>query len=79
MQLFAVATGFSMIGIFCRYILPGRTLFGKTLFSNVYQEVMAMVKSEMDSHGNYSLITDMWTSSVSDGYMSLTVPFITDN
>ena len=59
-----------------RYNMPDRKHFSHVQLPRMYEECRAKVKEELQHVEYYALTTDLWTSRVTQPYMSLTVHFI---
>ena len=60
-----------------RYELPCRTYFSGTETDQIYNELYTIIQSELGGAEYFAGTTDMWTSRITDPYMSFTIHFIT--
>lgn len=59
-----------------RYVVPSRKYFTRVELPRLYAETRAKVEKEIRDVCFYALTTDLWTSRVTQPYMSLTIHFI---
>lgn len=59
-----------------RYRLPKRGYFSKTVIPRLYSETKACIKAELNGVVYFAATTDMWTSRITEPYMSFTVHYI---
>lgn len=59
-----------------RYILPDRKYFSQTAIPGMYNEMRNEVQIMISECHHFSLTTDMWTSTDTKPYMSLTIHFL---
>lgn len=61
-----------------RIKLPGRTTFTTKWLPSLYDEAKGKLKMELEKAKYVSLTTDGWSSRTQDGYLTVTVHFVTD-
>jgi hypothetical protein len=62
-----------------RYKIPSRRHFADKVVPDLYNEVVTSVTARLKQANYFALTTDMWTSSVMESYMSLTIHFVNDD
>lgn len=62
-----------------RYKIPDRKHFSDVQLPRKYEECRAKVKEELEHVKYYALTTDLWSSRVTQPYMSLTIHFINND
>ena len=66
-----------------RYQIPSRATFRNILIPNVYKDILAKVKSEVEQHmatnTTISITTDGWTSKTTSSYITYTLHFIRED
>lgn len=62
-----------------RYVMPNRKYFSQVELPRLYSACRAKVEKEVRSVAYYALTTDLWTSRVTQSYMSLTIHFINED
>ena len=60
-----------------RYRVPSREYISDTAIPKKYNQMKAIVMSDLQKANGISLTTDAWSSNTMDPYLSLTVHFIT--
>ncbi|XP_035984201.1 zinc finger BED domain-containing protein 1-like isoform X1 [Fundulus heteroclitus] len=62
-----------------RYVMPSRKHFSQVELPRLYDACRAKVEREVCSVGHFALTTDLWTSRVTQPYMSVTIHFISED
>lgn len=62
-----------------RYIIPSRKHFAHKVIPEMYEEEKIKVEKLLEKTEFIGVTTDMWTSTSSDDYLSLTVHFVDEN
>ncbi|KAK3106942.1 hypothetical protein FSP39_003400 [Pinctada imbricata] len=62
-----------------RYELPSRTYFSEKVMPEIYQTVVARVKTQLDKAPSVAITTDSWTSRATENFVAVTAHFINKN